>query len=56
MPGRVKDRTVPVLMLRSTYDGRILPQRGIYSDRVSGARHLIGLHEAAWRRNIRSLG
>ena len=34
LPGRVRDRTLLGSILRSTYDGRFLPQRGIYTDRV----------------------
>ena len=55
LPGRVRDRTVPGLMLRSIVNGKFLPQRGVYSDRVSGARHFIGLHGVRWREYIRFL-
>jgi hypothetical protein len=52
--GRVRDRTVLGLLLRSTNDGRFLPQRGIYTDRVGGARHFVSQYGAAWRQHVRS--
>lgn len=55
LQSRVRDRTVPGLMLRTTYAGRFLPKTGIYTDRVGAARHYIGMYGAAWRHHIRSI-
>lgn len=52
---RVRDRTLPGLMLKSTYDSRFLPKTGIYVDRVGAARHYVDLYGAAWRDHIRSI-
>jgi hypothetical protein len=50
---RVKDRTIPGLMLMKPNGGGYLPMKGIYEDRVGGARHYIGLYGADWRDHVR---
>jgi hypothetical protein len=50
---RVKDRTIPGLMLGKPNRGGYLPMKGIYEDRVGGARHYIGLYGADWRDHVR---
>lgn len=55
LPSRVRDRTIPGLMLMSTDGGRLLQRTGIYVDRVGAARHYIGLYGTAWRDYIRSI-
>ncbi|KAH9569633.1 hypothetical protein CY35_02G000700, partial [Sphagnum magellanicum] len=41
---RVKDRTIPGLMLMKPNGGGYLPMKGIYEDRVGAARHYISLY------------
>jgi hypothetical protein len=50
---RVKDRTISGLMLMKPNRGAYLPMKGIYEDRVGGARHYIGLYGADWRDHVR---
>ena len=50
---RVRNRTMSGLLLTSTYDSRFLPQHGIYNDRVSAARHFVGIHGVAWSEYVR---
>jgi hypothetical protein len=50
---RVKDRTIPGLMLRKPNGGGYLPMKGIYENRVGGAHHYIGLYGADWRDHVR---
>jgi hypothetical protein len=52
---RVKDRTIPGLMLKKPIGGGYLPMKGIYEDRVGGARHYIGLYGDDWRDHVRSV-
>ncbi len=41
------------LMLGKPNRGGYLPMKGIYEDRVGGARHYIGLYGADWRDHVR---
>jgi hypothetical protein len=50
---RVKDRTIPGLMLMKPNGGGYLPKKGIYDDRVGVARHYIRLYGANWRDHVR---
>ncbi|CAK9188676.1 unnamed protein product [Sphagnum troendelagicum] len=52
---RVRDRTIPGLMLRKPNGGGYLPKKGIYDDRVGAARHYIGLYGADWRDHVSSI-
>lgn len=56
LQSRVKDRTLPELMLKSAYAGRFLPKAGIYTDRLGAARHYVGLYGTQWRAQICSIG
>ncbi len=40
-------------MLGKRNRGGYLPMKGIYEDRVGGARHYIGLYGANWRDHVR---
>jgi hypothetical protein len=50
---RVRDRTIPGLMLMSTNGRGYLPMKGIYEDRVGAAHHYISLYQAHWRDHVR---
>ncbi len=50
---RVKDHTIPGLMLGKPNHGGYLPMKGIYEDRVGGARHYIGRYGADWKDHVR---
>ncbi len=52
---RVKDRTIPGLMLMSANGHGYLPMKGIYEERVDAARHYIGLYGDDWRVHVRSV-
>jgi hypothetical protein len=49
---KVKDRTIPGLMLKKPNGRGYLPMKGIYEDRVGGARHYIGLYGADWKDHV----
>ncbi len=53
---RVKDRTIPGLMLKKPIGGGYLPMKGIFEDRVGGARHYIGLYGVHWIMGHRIMG
>ena len=53
LSGRVRERTIPGLMLMARHGGRFLPKTGIYVDRVGAARHYIRTYGADWRDHIR---
>jgi hypothetical protein len=50
---KVRDRTIPGLMLMSANGRGYLPKKGIYDDRVGAARHYISLYGVNWRDHIR---
>ncbi|CAM6064127.1 unnamed protein product [Sphagnum tenellum] len=52
---KVRDRTIPGLMLRRTNGAGYLPKKGIYDDRVGAARYYIRLYGANWRDHVRSI-
>ncbi len=52
---KVRDRSIPGLMLMRPNGHGFLPKKGIYDDRVGAARHYIGLYGADWRDHVRSV-
>ncbi len=52
---RVRDGTIPDLMLRKPNGGGYLPKKGIYDDRVGAAHHYIGLYGPDWRDHVSSI-
>ncbi len=52
---KVRDRTIPGLMLMRPNGHGFLPKKGIYDDRVGAACHYIGLYGADWRDHVRSV-
>jgi hypothetical protein len=52
---KVRDHTIPGLMLRKPSGGGYLPKKGIYDDRVGAARHYISLYGADWRDYVSSI-
>jgi hypothetical protein len=52
---KVRDRTIPGLMLKRPNGGGYLPKKGIYDDRVGGGRYYIRLYGADWKDHVRSI-
>jgi hypothetical protein len=52
---KVRDCSIPGLMLMKPNGHGFLPKKGIYDDRVGAVRHYIGLYGADWRDHVRSV-
>jgi hypothetical protein len=52
---RVRDRTIPGLMLKRSNGGGYLPKKGIYDDRVGAVCYYIRLYGTDWKDHVRSI-
>jgi hypothetical protein len=52
---KVRDHTIPGLMLNRPNGGGYLPKKGIYDDRVGVACYYIRLYGADWKDHVRSI-
>ena len=52
---RVRDRSIPGMMLKERNSNKFLPKKGIYVDRVGAARHYTRLYGVGWRASVRSI-
>ena len=52
---RVRDRTIPGLMLKERDSHKFLPKKDLYVDRVGAARHYTRLYGVGWRAHVRSI-
>lgn len=49
---RVRDRSIPGLMLKERDSNKFLPKKDLYVDRVGAARHYTRLYGVDWRAHV----